>query len=117
MSPDLMTANGHPEIMLTIQGEGFSLTREKFALNPFGKTHYRTQENGLGPINEWVLEASVIDEIAACEVHTHDAQGKHVSIFSANGLRDGDVVEKEISLALDGRKIPLHITLKYLVQR
>ena len=116
VTPSTPVIEGDPEIELCISGEGFTLGRIKLPINPFGGTHYRTQELGNSPIDEWALDASAWKGIGSCSVRTHDSEGHRAMIFEYDNLKHGDVIDEDIVLEMDGKKIPLHVLLKYNIK-
>ncbi len=113
-SPVFDPFNSNPIIELSIKGEGFSLAKVKFPLNWYGGTHFRIQETK-GPIDEWVLDASLFKGILSFSVHTHNNEGKRTPIYSVEDLKDGDELNEDVVLQKDGVDIPLHIYLKYQI--
>ena len=107
---------GDPIIELCITGDGFSLGRIKLPINPFGSTHYRTQELGNSPIDEWVLDTTVWKGVCSCNVRTHDSQGKRAVMFEFDNIKNGDVIDQDVEFEMDGKKIPLHVQINYIIR-
>ena len=116
VSSDSTVIEGDPEIEICITGDGFSLGRIKLPINPYGGTHYRTQELGNSPIDEWVLDADAFKGIGSCSVRTHDSEGHRAMIFEIENLKHGDIIDQDVVLEMDGKKISLHIELKYNIR-
>ena len=99
-------------VTIAIQGEGINIGPKEFALNPFGPTHYRIEEESNAPIGEWVFDAVNDYGKVSLGIHTHDSQGKRAEIIALDGLVAGAEGNHEVSLLKDGKSIPLKVAIQ-----
>lgn len=99
-------------VKIAIEGEDIHIGPKEFALNAFGSTRYRIEEENNGPISEWVLDAVNDCGKVSLEIRTHDSQGKRAEIIALNDLGLGDELCNEVRLAKDGKKIPLKVCIQ-----